>query len=83
MNGRHVGITGKSLMVLKPISGTDITCSLGKYQLNEEFFEFERVQEIRFDIQPKSVFFNSEGTMISDYDEKFYYIGKLSEQRAN
>ena len=78
MNGRHVGITGKSLMVLTPISGTDITCSLGKYQLNEEFFEFERVQEIRFDIQPKSVFFNNEGTMISDYDEKFYYIGKLS-----
>lgn len=75
INGRYVGITGKSLMVLKPISGTEISCSLEKYELNQEFFEFERVQEIKFDIEPKSVYFNNEGTMISDYDEKYYYIG--------
>lgn len=65
------------MYIVKSNPGFDKSSILEIYKYNEELMEFIREQEIRMDIDSKSVSFNNEGTIIIDSESSLYYLGNI------
>lgn len=73
--GQFVECFENKMYVVKSLPGDNKSTMLEIYRLNEELFEFIREQEIKMDVDAKSVSFNNEGTLIVNSDSTLYLLG--------